>query len=87
METEKKESSKLELIELEITSERTVITDIFQVVSNIEDKLGEREPKEEPKDKSEASTSRFEKMKHDLGVNNHDLREISDRLNKISDLL
>lgn len=89
METEKtqKEQSKLERVESEVENTSSIITSIFQKVSNIEEKLGEEDSECSKETQKEEATSRFDRIGDKIQGNTTDLNQISDRLQSILNLL
>ena len=82
-----KEASKLEIVESSLDETSSIITGIFQKVSNIEEKLDEQCPLcDDCSSKEEASSSRLTRLSDNVRSKNSNLREISDRLQKILDL-
>ena len=84
-ETCEKKESKLECIERQVLTNTGIITAISQLITSIEDKLGEIGGAK-VEEKIEESVSRFDRINHNLSSAENDLLGIRDRIQKILEL-
>lgn len=82
-----KELTKFEKLSNEVDNNTGNITSIFQTVSNLEDKLGERKDSQvEDSEKAQEPTSIIELNTQKIQRNNRDLSELRTRLENLKDL-
>lgn len=86
VETVQKEESKLEVVESSLEHTSSMITSIFQKVSNIEEKIGVNNQCDSKGKIKEEALLRFEKISDRIKIHNDNLSEISIRLQKMLEL-
>ncbi len=79
-----KKESILKVIEKEVESNTSSITEIFQIISNFEEVLECSYP-EGPREKTEEPTTRLDKLRNKLYNEHIDLLTIRDRLVKLKE--
>ena len=79
-----KEETKFESIESEVNTNNTLISDVFEKLTDIENKLGKSYMNNTVSEKVEETSSRLQKLKENAFVNSISLREIVGRLHEIS---